>query len=201
VWRFACTRHRLLLLDRCPGCGRVPRARSVRLNVAVEPGRCGLPGPDATMRSCSAARPCGHDLRAAEALPIPVDSPILAAQYALDQLIEQPTAPVTYLGAQDGARAFLDDLKLLATRILHVADDGDLARYAPVAFVARRHERHPDAKPSEQASKRQRNMSVPASSAAVAAAVAAARWLAGLAAEWDARLAAIRRLAETDGSS
>jgi len=30
---------------------------------------------------------------------------------------------------------------------------------------------------------------------------ATARWLAGLAAEWDARLAAIRRLAETDGSS
>lgn len=29
---------------------------------------------------------------------------------------------------------------------------------------------------------------------------AAARWLAGLAAEWDARLAAIKRLAESDGS-
>jgi hypothetical protein len=28
-----------------------------------------------------------------------------------------------------------------------------------------------------------------------------ARWLAGLAAEWDARLAAIKRLAEDDGSA
>jgi len=175
VWRFACTRHNLLLVDRCPGCRRVPRARSVRLSVVVEPGRCSLQSPNATRRSGNAARPCGQDLRAADAVAIPADSPVLAAQRALDQLIDQPEAPVTYLGIEHGdARAFLDDLKLLATRILRIADDSDLAPYAPVEFMARRYEVASEARASALGAKRSRNLLAPVSSAVVAATVTAA---------------------------
>jgi hypothetical protein len=175
VWRFACTRHNLLLVDRCPRCRRVPRARSVRLSVVVEPGRCGLQSPNATRHSGTAARPCGQDLRAADTVAIPADSPILAAQRALDQLIDQPKAPVTYLGAERGdARAFLDDLKLLATRILRIADDSDLAPYAPVEFMARRYEVASEARASALGAKRSRNLLAPVSSAVVAATVTAA---------------------------
>jgi TniQ len=175
VWRFACTRHNLLLVDRCPACRRVPRARSVRLSVVVEPGRCSLQGPNATGRSGSAARPCGQDFRAADAVAIPADSRVLAAQRALDQLIDQPEAPVTYLGTERGdARAFLDDLKLLATRILRIADDSDLAPYAPVEFMARRYEVASEARASALGAKRSRNLLAPVSSAVVAATVTAA---------------------------
>jgi TniQ len=175
VWRFACSRHNLLLVDRCPGCRRVPRARSVRLSMVVEPGRCSLPGPDATRRSGGAARPCGQDFRVADAVAIPADSPVLAAQRVLDQLIDRPEAPVTYLGAERGdARAFLDDLKLLATRILRIADDGDLAPYVPVEFMARRYEVASGARSSAPEARRSRNLLAPVSSAVVAATVTAA---------------------------
>jgi len=175
VWRFACTRHNLLLVDRCPGCRRMPRARSVRLSVVVEPGRCSLQAPGATNSAGIAAQPCGQDLRAADAVAIPADSPILAAQRALDQLIDQPEAPVTYIGAERGdARAFLDDLKFLAIRILSVADDSDLAPYAPVEFMARRYEVASEARSSALGAKRSRYQLAPVSSAVVAATVTAA---------------------------
>jgi hypothetical protein len=153
----------------------MPRARSVRLNVVVEPGRCSLESPNATGRSGSTARPCGQDFRAADAVAIPANSPLLAAQRTLDQLIDQPEAPVTYLGAERGdARAFVDDLKLLATRILRIADDGDLAPYAPVEFMARRYEVASEARASALGAKRSRNLLAPVSSAVVAATVTAA---------------------------
>ena len=57
-WTFACTTHRLLLRDTCPGCGRLPRART---------GPAGLNPPG----TCAAATPrhtyCGADLREAAA--------------------------------------------------------------------------------------------------------------------------------------
>ena len=175
VWRFACTRHNLLLVDRCPGCRRMPRTRSVRLSVVVEPGRCSLQAPDAASGSGIAAQPCGQDLRAADAVAIPADSPILAAQRALDQLIDQPEAPVTYLGTECGdARAFLDDLKLLAIRILSIADDSDIAPYAPVEFMACRYEVASEVRSSALGAKRSRYQLAPVSSAVAAATVTAA---------------------------
>ena len=171
VWRFACIRHNVLLVDRCPACRRVPRSRSVRLRDVVEPGRCSQAGPMTTGSSGRASGPCGQDLRVADAVAIPADSPVLSAQRAIDQIIEQLDAPVTYLGVKHGnARAFLDDLRLLATRILNIARDDDLVRFAPAEFMSRRYELHP----KTRGGKRSRHLLAPMSCAVVAATVTAA---------------------------
>jgi AraC-like DNA-binding protein len=74
-WVFACTRHHSLLHDQCPGCGCVPRRTVLPAGCDQPPARC----PQIT---------CGADLRAASALPLSTDDPILAAQREIDTMVD-----------------------------------------------------------------------------------------------------------------
>ncbi|MFE6398110.1 TniQ family protein [Streptomyces alboflavus] len=42
-WSFACTRHHVLLADRCPACHRIPRVRAHPRRETPRPGRCDGP--------------------------------------------------------------------------------------------------------------------------------------------------------------
>ena len=54
-WVFACTRHRVLPCDTCPGCGRVPREYA---------GAAGLNPPGSRPNSITPGRCCRTDLTA-----------------------------------------------------------------------------------------------------------------------------------------
>ncbi|WP_086757728.1 TniQ family protein [Streptomyces griseiscabiei] len=45
-WSFACTRHQVLLADRCPACQRIPRLRAHPRTQTPRPGWCSSPAPD-----------------------------------------------------------------------------------------------------------------------------------------------------------
>lgn len=73
-WSFACTRHEMLLLDRCPKCGQPPLVHGYRRLRDVAPGTC-LYGTG----SANAIH-CGFFLPDAEAALLPSHSLILDAQ-------------------------------------------------------------------------------------------------------------------------
>ncbi len=70
-WTFACTRHRVLLCDDCPGCGRMPREYA---------GAAGLNPPGSCSSSITHGRCCGTDLTAVPAQRLEPGSRLLAAQ-------------------------------------------------------------------------------------------------------------------------
>ncbi|GGV57483.1 TniQ family protein [Streptomyces spectabilis] len=45
-WSFTCTRHQVLLADRCPACHRIPRVHAHPRRETPRPGRCAGPEPD-----------------------------------------------------------------------------------------------------------------------------------------------------------
>ncbi|MFJ8860241.1 TniQ family protein [Streptomyces sp. NPDC102451] len=77
-WSFACTRHSLLLLDRCPKCGQPPLVHGHRRLRDIAPGTC-LYGTG----SANAIR-CGFFLPHAEATLLPSRSLILDAQHEVN---------------------------------------------------------------------------------------------------------------------
>jgi hypothetical protein len=112
-WVFACTRHRILLCDTCPGCGKVPRARYgvTGLNPA---GSCPATLPGSTSRYCAA------DLRAAPWRHAPLGS-MLAAQHWIN----------TILGIDGNTGSMsarhLNDLEIAAHWALRRCSAGDFA--------------------------------------------------------------------------
>jgi hypothetical protein len=121
-WTFACTTHRLLLRDTCPGCGRLPRART---------GPAGLNPPG----TCAAATPrhtyCGADLREASARRLGPGDPLLAAQDWASALLS-PAEP----GQQAAPRLVLADLGIVASWALRHAPERYFAGYGPDALAA-----------------------------------------------------------------
>jgi hypothetical protein len=78
-WVFACTHHRILLCDACPGCGNVPR---------VKYGVAGLnpAGSCPATQAGSTTRYCATDLRAAPRRHAP-RGPMLAAQRWINTIL------------------------------------------------------------------------------------------------------------------
>ncbi|MFE4330041.1 TniQ family protein [Streptomyces sp. NPDC056831] len=77
-WSFACTRHKLLLLDRCPKCGQPPLVHGYRRLRDIAPGTClyGTGSANAIL--------CGYFLPHAEAALLPSRSLILDAQHEVN---------------------------------------------------------------------------------------------------------------------
>jgi hypothetical protein len=116
-WAFACTRCRILLADRCPGCGQVPRPRGRAPFAARPPGTCGA----ATGRGAY----CQFDLTTAPAATLPAGHPLLAAQARVEDLLDRVEAGRT---AGEGApRTAFGDLHVLASWLLRRAEGGDVA--------------------------------------------------------------------------
>lgn len=127
-WSFACTTHRRLLADVCPGCDRVARRRLLRelpiLGRCVQPTGVKTHGPSAVR--------CRHDLTTATTPQFPEDHPMLQAQRLIHDVIEEGEAhfgiyavePVSVLTA-------LSDLRAITARILGYADRDDLNNILP----------------------------------------------------------------------
>lgn len=75
-WVFACTPHRALLHDTCPGCPTLARRT---LPVGFGP-------PNVCTCRTSANPRCGTDLRTARVVALPPDSPLLSTQRWIDDL-------------------------------------------------------------------------------------------------------------------
>jgi hypothetical protein len=114
-WVFACTHHRILLCDTCPGCGHVPR---VRYGVAgLNPA-----GSCPAAQGGSTSRYCATDLRAAPRRLAP-RGPMMAAQHWIN----------TILGIGDNATPVsaqhVIDLEVVARWALRRCSAGDFASF------------------------------------------------------------------------
>lgn len=109
TWVYACTRHSSLLRDTCPDCGKVRGINAFRWIDVPKSNICRLHlvGQDRGVD-------CEYELSRATPMSLPVDSPLLAAQKWIEDLIDDGDIPV------HGVRHILGDLKLLAGRALAV---------------------------------------------------------------------------------
>ena len=157
-WTFACTTHRVLLCDTCPGCGQAPRGRG---------GRAGLNPPGTCPNTIKRTSCCGADLRQVTADRLTPGHPVLAAQHwtaTLTALDDTPSAanrvaPGTALG----------DLGIVASWVLRQAPAGHFAGSGPQALAAwREWDQH------SPAARRQPSRSPPASAALTGALAATA---------------------------
>jgi hypothetical protein len=119
TWSFACTRHKVLMLDVCPGCSHTPRTRSFAHQESSAPTAC---------RACRALLPGAPARRASD--------PVLAAQAHIDTLLGEVEA-----GSRAAARCpvVVTDLTALAAWLLRRAQAQEFARFdpaAPDAFTA-----------------------------------------------------------------
>jgi hypothetical protein len=122
TWTFACTRHEIVLLDACPGCGHVPRTRSPAHYESAAPTSC---------RTCRAPLPGAPARKATPA--------VIAAQTVIDTLLDDVEAQPPDAPAHPGCAAKITDLTALASWLLRRAEPKELARFdpaAPGAFAA-----------------------------------------------------------------
>ncbi|WIX93546.1 TniQ family protein [Amycolatopsis sp. DG1A-15b] len=128
-WSFACTRHRCLLTERCPGCGHVPRPGTLWLHIP-QASRCST-RPGTAQRNFAR---CGADLTTTTVHELGAGHATLAAQHLLDTVLTTGTAAFGLYTASPAHRVFTD-LAVLASRILRTTeapraadpDLGDLA--------------------------------------------------------------------------
>ncbi|MFF6807950.1 TniQ family protein [Streptomyces sp. NPDC012616] len=128
-WSFACTRHHVLLADRCPACHRIPRLRSHPRRDTPRPGRCSSAAPD------SGPRPprCHHPLTDTPATAIPADGDLAEAQRFIDTALTAPGRRVRWpLYGLGGAplKVVLRDTKTLGALVLNHATPDDLGPLA-----------------------------------------------------------------------
>ncbi|MFE5189879.1 TniQ family protein [Streptomyces sp. NPDC056628] len=129
-WSFACTRHHVLLADRCPACHRIPRMRSHPRRDTPRPGRCSSAAPDGGPRPPR----CHHPLTDTPATAIPADGPLAEAQHLIDTALTTPGRPVRWrLYGPGGAplNVVLGDTKSLGALVLNHAAPDDLGPLAP----------------------------------------------------------------------
>ncbi|ANS79333.1 hypothetical protein SGUI_1937 [Serinicoccus hydrothermalis] len=123
AWRLlivtTCLRHRSLLVAECPSCRRPFRdQRGSHLRRVGGATACGNPlgaGP---------TRQCQHDLTTIPTAT--VDDAVLALQTRVETALTDHA--VTVLGEPMDAAAYLDDLRHLATLLLHLAGQPDAHR-------------------------------------------------------------------------
>ncbi|GAA4265987.1 hypothetical protein GCM10022256_15990 [Frondihabitans peucedani] len=86
-WVFVCSRHRLILRDTCPACGRPIEDLDITDDAIIDPNRCRSLDEDATD-----GWPCNQLLSEAwTEIPVSADSPILQAQGAILDAIDTGT--------------------------------------------------------------------------------------------------------------
>jgi len=174
-WRlgfsFACTRHRRLLADCCPHCGRVPRQRPRSGRSVPRPELCGntpiRPGGPVTAG-------CGADLTSASTLLLPPGHPVLAAQDRVMEIIDGPTAAFgSYRAVPQSAPAVLADIRALGIRVLSDLPAAVLREQIPADIAEAHLATDPFSPHTEQAADRPGFMAPPrAADAAVAVTMA-----------------------------
>ncbi|MFI2377965.1 TniQ family protein [Streptomyces sp. NPDC018964] len=174
-WRlgfsFACTRHRRLLVDRCPHCGRVPRLRPRSGRSVPRPELCGNP-PIRLGGPITAG--CGNDLTRAPTLRLPPGHPVLTAQDQVMEIIETGAAAFgPYRAVPQSAPAVLADIRALGIRVLSDLPAAALREQIPADIAEVHLATEPAVPHSEQAADRPGFMAPPrAADAAVAVTMA-----------------------------
>lgn len=119
TWHFACTKHKVLMLDTCPGCGHIPRTRP------------SVHWPCATATAC---RACRAPLPGAPTRP--ASAPVLAAQQYVNTLLDGAEAATI---TRTECASAVTDLAALASWLLRRAEPQEFARFdaaAPAAHAA-----------------------------------------------------------------
>ncbi|WP_405467201.1 TniQ family protein [Streptomyces canus] len=134
-WSFACTRHRVLLADRCPACHRVPRLRAHPRRETPRPGMCASLAPDDGPRGR-----CHHPLADTPVTVVTPDEAVAETQRLVDTLLATPDRAVRWpLYGPGGAplRVVLRDVKCLGALVLNHAMPTDLHTVAPPEILDR----------------------------------------------------------------
>ncbi len=130
TWSFACTTHQHLLADTCPACDRIPGFRAGESHLPPSPGHCEAPVPlpgESQRPGRRRHQRCGTDLARTPTLRLPAGHPVLAAQQALDQLIDGATANFgLYAVAPQATITALADLRAIAGRVIAHALHGEI---------------------------------------------------------------------------
>ncbi|MFE3499138.1 TniQ family protein [Kitasatospora sp. NPDC059160] len=170
-WTFACPRHRRLLADCCPNCGRVQRERPRSGRVVPQPGICGNP-PSQPSRASSGG--CGFDLTETRTLRLPAGHPVLTAQDWLMEAIESGTAAFgAYTASPQLAYDALTDIRAVGGRVLADLPAGVIRHLLPADLADEHLMLDPDSRLASRAAERPGFMAPPrAVSAAVAVTIA-----------------------------
>lgn len=133
---FACARHRRLLVDVCPGCGKPPRQIGHPLDLVPEPGHCHNRVPDAELRN--RARRCRTDLTI-DTDQIPAPAAVREAQRVMLAAVSRGlTSAGLYADDPQPTLRALEDVRLLAriTRELAARGEIDTAPLGPEVIRA-----------------------------------------------------------------
>ncbi len=130
-WSFCCLRHRVLLVDYCPGCGRTPRSRHPLMLQVPTPGRCSAPSRPSDGPVGALADRCGVELAQSSAAPVDTPGGFLDAQAFVSSLLDRvdkaaavPAADGTMLRTAE----VFTDLKAVAAGVLNFFAEEDLGR-------------------------------------------------------------------------
>ncbi|MFF2364843.1 TniQ family protein [Streptomyces sp. NPDC058122] len=132
TWSMACTRHRVLLAHTCATCGARPHSRS-SLASRIHPRNCSARKPSGGSDLGASGVFCGADLIEAAVLALTPDSPVLAAQEWIDDLLTQAEGEA----AGNRLRSVFGDLAVVASRVLLRAEPGDFQLYGQKIDQAR----------------------------------------------------------------
>nr|VTP02046.1 DNA-binding transcriptional activator GcvA [Mycobacterium riyadhense] len=133
-WSFACLRHRCLLADTCPACGRAQRIFAHIGDAIPAPGRCALPRRDATGR---APARCGANLANRTVPTFSDDNLVLTAQQLIYNLMDTDRATFgVYRNNGVPSVDALADIRAVAARVLSYATHEDLENVIPADLLA-----------------------------------------------------------------
>lgn len=128
---FACLRHQVLLVDRCPRCrrrtGNYRADQGNRPGFATRvpvPGRCANSPEMGAAATGKAAEPCGQDLRTLVPVDLSGAPRLLETQRVVNAVLDSGCATVT--GRQVPALVYFRHLRSLVALALHAAQAGDL---------------------------------------------------------------------------
>ncbi|MYS21569.1 TniQ protein [Streptomyces sp. DvalAA-14] len=174
-WSFACVRHRLLLADACPACGRLPRRYPFSRHSVPLPGVCGF-RPSRELHPVAPG--CGQDLARAENLRLPKEHPALKAQSLLSQTIEAGTADFgQYAHLPQACAVALSEVRAVAGRMLTSMDAAGLATLVPGDVLDAHLHPEPGARPKRQEPERAGFMAPPTAAMTAVGVIAALRVL------------------------
>jgi AraC-like DNA-binding protein len=132
-WSFVCLRHRCLLADTCPECGRAQRIFAHIGDAIPAPGRCALPDRNGTGR---APARCGAVLANMTVTRFSDDHPAVAAQRLLYGVINTGTATFgVYRNNTVRSVDALADIRAVAARVLSYATHEELENILPADLL------------------------------------------------------------------
>lgn len=121
---FACTRHRRILVDACPVCGRHPRQVGHPLAVIPVPGQCHNRVPDAGIGPIASR--CRADLTV-DVERIPASEAVLHAQRTMMRVVSTGEGKFgIYADAPQPAVRVLEDVRLLSRAARVALNDGQV---------------------------------------------------------------------------